>query len=284
MGEVRSGASTARLRPPPPFAAPPARVHQYTSLLRLHGYLRPYLSRWVTMLVVALLGTGATIVVPLVTKAVIDGPIADRDERGLFTLGRVRPGARRGRGGADVRPPLGRRARHARRRDRDPDGPLRAPAAAADGLPRPVAVRPAAVPGDDRPVDHPPVPRLRPAVPRRQHPADRRGHRDPAAACTGRSAWWCSAPRCRSCCWCLRNERQFTRLSRRGPGPDRATWPPSVEEGAHGLRVIKAFGRADHVFARFDERALRLHGDLDGEGPASRRGSGPSSRSSRTSP
>ena len=32
----------------------------------------------------------------------------------------------------------------------------------------------------------------------------------------------------------------------------------SVEEGAHGLRVIKAFGRADHVFARFDERALRL--------------------------
>ena len=84
MGEVRSGASTARLRPPPPFAAPPARVHQYTSLIRLHGYLRPYLSRWVTMFVVALLGTGATIVVPLVTKAVIDGPIADRDERGLL--------------------------------------------------------------------------------------------------------------------------------------------------------------------------------------------------------
>jgi ATP-binding cassette, subfamily B, bacterial len=31
-----------------------------------------------------------------------------------------------------------------------------------------------------------------------------------------------------------------------------------VEEGAHGLRVIKAFGRAEHVFSRFDERALRL--------------------------
>ena len=87
VGDVRSGASTARLRPHPPIAARPARVHRYTSLLRLHGYLRPYLSRWVTMLVVSLLGTGATIVVPLVTKAVIDGPIADRDERGLFTLG-----------------------------------------------------------------------------------------------------------------------------------------------------------------------------------------------------
>ena len=71
-----------------PLSPPrPARVRPYTSLLRLHGYLRPYLSRWVTMLVVSLLGTGATIVVPLVTKAVIDGPIADRDERGLFTLG-----------------------------------------------------------------------------------------------------------------------------------------------------------------------------------------------------
>lgn len=32
----------------------------------------------------------------------------------------------------------------------------------------------------------------------------------------------------------------------------------SVEEGAHGLRVIKSFGRADHVYATFDERARRL--------------------------
>ena len=55
----------------------------------------------------------------------------------------------------------------------------------------------------------------------------------------------------------MRNERLFTRLSRQVQDEtgDLAT---SVEEGAHGLRVIKAFGRADHVFARFDERALRL--------------------------
>ena len=55
----------------------------------------------------------------------------------------------------------------------------------------------------------------------------------------------------------LRNERLFTRLSRevQDQTGDLAT---SVEEGAHGLRVIKAFGRADHVFSRFDDRALRL--------------------------
>ena len=87
MGEVRSGASTARLRPPPPFAAPPARVHRTPRCCGCTATCGPTCPGWVTMLVVALLGTGATIVVPLVTKAVIDGPIADRDERGLFTLG-----------------------------------------------------------------------------------------------------------------------------------------------------------------------------------------------------
>ena len=64
----------------------------------------------------------------------------------------------------------------------------------------------------------------------------------------------------------------------------RATWPPSVEEGAHGLRVIKAFGRADHVFARFDERALAPPGDLDGEGPRLGAVLDLPRRSSRTSP
>ena len=40
------------------------------------------------MAVFAGLGIAATIVVPLVTKAVIDGPIADSDRRGLYALGR----------------------------------------------------------------------------------------------------------------------------------------------------------------------------------------------------
>ena len=33
----------------------------------------------------------------------------------------------------------------------------------------------------------------------------------------------------------------------------------SVEEMAHGHRVIKSFGRADHVFTGFDRRSVRLH-------------------------
>ena len=80
----------------------------------------------------------------------------------------------------------------------------------------------------------------------------------------------------------LRNERLFTRLSRevQDQTGDLAT---SVEEGAHGLRVIKAFGRADHVFSRFDERALRLQA-TSLEKVRSRRGSGRSWRSSPTSP
>ncbi len=86
-GAVRTGTSTPALRPAPPLAARPDRPSRYSSLLRLHGYLRPYFWRWVVMVVVAVLGVGATIVVPLVTKAVIDGPIAERDQRGLFTLG-----------------------------------------------------------------------------------------------------------------------------------------------------------------------------------------------------
>lgn len=54
-----------------------------------------------------------------------------------------------------------------------------------------------------------------------------------------------------------RSEKELTRLSRavQDQTGDVAT---SVEESAHGLRVIKSFGRAEHVFAGFDDRAGRL--------------------------
>ena len=58
--------------------------------------------------------------------------------------------------------------------------PLRAAAGAADELPHPVAVGPAAVAGHDRPLRDPPLQRLRPALPRRQHPAGPRRHDRPA--------------------------------------------------------------------------------------------------------
>ncbi len=55
----------------------------------------------------------------------------------------------------------------------------------------------------------------------------------------------------------LVNERRYTRLSRRIQDltGDVAS---AVEESAHAHRVVKAFGRSEHMFARFDERARAL--------------------------
>ena len=55
---------------------PPAGIH---SLWRLRGYLRPHLPALGIMAAAALGAVGLTITIPLVTKAIIDGPIADRD-------------------------------------------------------------------------------------------------------------------------------------------------------------------------------------------------------------
>jgi len=58
-----------------------------SSLRRLLPYLRPYRARWITMVTVAVAGLGVTVVIPLMTKAVIDGPVAHRDQQGLWVLG-----------------------------------------------------------------------------------------------------------------------------------------------------------------------------------------------------
>ena len=63
------------------------RTGSWVSLWRFRSYLRPYALRFVSMAVLAGLGIAATIVVPLVTRAVIDGPIAESDRRGLYALG-----------------------------------------------------------------------------------------------------------------------------------------------------------------------------------------------------
>jgi ATP-binding cassette subfamily B protein len=74
---------------PPPEAIgpndhPPAGVH---SLWRLRGYLRPYRTQLVVMLVAALAGVGLSIAIPLVTKAMIDGPIAHHQVDAVLPLG-----------------------------------------------------------------------------------------------------------------------------------------------------------------------------------------------------
>jgi len=56
----------------------------------------------------------------------------------------------------------------------------------------------------------------------------------------------------------LHYERQFTRLSRMAQ--DQAGQVATqVEEAALGLRVIKSFGREDHLFDRFDVQVTRLN-------------------------
>ena len=47
----------------------------------------PYRVRWIAMFVVAIASLGATISIPLMTKAVIDGPVRNQDEQGLWVLG-----------------------------------------------------------------------------------------------------------------------------------------------------------------------------------------------------
>ncbi|GAB2593734.1 ABC transporter ATP-binding protein [Microlunatus antarcticus] len=57
------------------------------SIWRFRAYLLPYRWRFVVMLVVSVLGIGASILVPLVTRRVVDGPIAQSDRPGLYALG-----------------------------------------------------------------------------------------------------------------------------------------------------------------------------------------------------
>ena len=104
-------------------ADPPAGIH---SLWRLRGYLRPHVRALSVMAAAAVGAVGLTITIPLVTKAIIDGPITDRDLGALLPLGLLALGARRARGGPDLGAPLGAVRRGARPRDRDPARPLRA--------------------------------------------------------------------------------------------------------------------------------------------------------------
>jgi ATP-binding cassette, subfamily B, bacterial len=60
-----------------------------TSIWRFRSYLGPYRWRFVVLVVVAVLGIGASILVPLVTRRVVDGPIANSDRPGLYALGAV---------------------------------------------------------------------------------------------------------------------------------------------------------------------------------------------------
>ena len=75
------------VRSAPRIAARPARIRGVSDLLRLLPYLKPYRVRWIAMVVAGLVGLVTTVAIPLVTKAVIDGPVRHRDPHGLWVLG-----------------------------------------------------------------------------------------------------------------------------------------------------------------------------------------------------
>lgn len=57
------------------------------SLWRIRGYVRPYAGQMVLMTLAAALAVGVSIMVPLIIGSVVDGPIADGDRAGLVPLG-----------------------------------------------------------------------------------------------------------------------------------------------------------------------------------------------------
>src|SRR5688500_648286 len=69
---------------PDPDTQPPAGVH---SLWRLRGYLRPHVGALAVMAGTSLAGVGLSVAIPLVTKALIDGPITDGELGPVLPLG-----------------------------------------------------------------------------------------------------------------------------------------------------------------------------------------------------
>lgn len=66
---------------------PTARWQSLHSLWRIRSYVKPYVGQMTLMTVAAGLAVGASIVVPLVTRSVVDGPITDGNKAGLVPLG-----------------------------------------------------------------------------------------------------------------------------------------------------------------------------------------------------
>ena len=71
----------------PAIAPAPARPRAVSDLLRLLPYLMPYRTRWIAMVVVAVTSLAATVAIPLMTRAVIDGPVRHQDQHGLWMVG-----------------------------------------------------------------------------------------------------------------------------------------------------------------------------------------------------
>jgi ATP-binding cassette, subfamily B, bacterial len=66
---------------------PAVRRSSLHSLWRIRSYVRPYAGQMALMTLSATVAVSASIVIPLITRAVVDGPIADGNRAGLIPLG-----------------------------------------------------------------------------------------------------------------------------------------------------------------------------------------------------
>ncbi len=64
----------------------PAITGPMASLWRMREYVRPYAKQMIVMILTALVGVATAVMVPLVIRQVIDGPLADGDRAGLAPL------------------------------------------------------------------------------------------------------------------------------------------------------------------------------------------------------
>jgi ATP-binding cassette, subfamily B, bacterial len=71
---------------PLPVTHASARIRPVGALWRLRGYLRPFRIQMTVMFVAALAAVAAEIIIPLLTKSVVDGAIAQHDKRLLIPL------------------------------------------------------------------------------------------------------------------------------------------------------------------------------------------------------
>jgi ATP-binding cassette subfamily B protein len=85
VDEVTS--ESGAVRADPAIAAPRPEPRAASDLFRLLPYLMPYRARWIAMITVAITSLVATVAIPLMTKAVIDGPVRHHDQRGLWVVG-----------------------------------------------------------------------------------------------------------------------------------------------------------------------------------------------------
>jgi ATP-binding cassette subfamily B protein len=232
------------------------RRSRVASLLRFRPYLRPHLWRFILMIIFAVAGVGASIVVPLVTRAVIDGPVAHSDHQGLYTLGVAALAI----GVIEALVVFGRRWIVSK-------GTLGTETSVRTDLYAKLQRLPMSF--HDRWQSGQLLSRMMNDL-----STIRRFISFGAifllinviqiAVVTGLllNMYWplglvVLAAIVPITVMCLKKERELTRLSRKMQD-ETGDVASSVEESAHGLRVIKSFGRSEHMFGKFDARATQL--------------------------